>query len=106
MDGKFLRGVVNCVHQDENPKSGTHLWLKTFEKYCIQSEPHGDNSYKWDDHNRFVGHIVFVFDIKTKNAKNAMDNIKVIVKLIYGVLQTYADSGVAGFTVLDYLETT
>ena len=35
-----------------------------------------------------------------------MDEIKVIVKFIYGVMQTYADSEVAGSTVLDYLETT
>ncbi len=35
-----------------------------------------------------------------------MDKIKVIMKFIYGVMQTYADSGVSGSTVLDYLETT
>ena len=105
MDGKLLQGIVNCVHKDENPNVRTPLWLKTFEKYHIRSEPHGNNSYKVERKN-FVGHIGFVFDIKTKSATNAMDEIKAIVKFIYGVMQTYADSGVAGSTVLDYLETT
>ena len=79
--------------------------MKTFQKYNIRSEPHGDNSYKRDDRGRLIGHIGFVFNIKTKSAEKAMDEIKSIVKFIYGVMQTYADSGVAGSSVLDYLET-
>ena len=59
MDAKFLQGVVNCVHEDEKSNTHTPLWLKTFEKYVIRSEPHGNNSYKRDDRKRFIEHIGF-----------------------------------------------
>jgi hypothetical protein len=101
IDGKFLQGVVNHVFGQGNPKSSKPGWMKTFEKYHIHCELNGNNRYKCGNRGNFVGYIGFAFDIKTKNEKNAIGEIKSIVNFIYGVLKGYAESKKSGSTTLD-----